>query len=322
NTISKPLNTHLAVKGNDGEIVYVPQRVDSPFNTSQSFGKNRTIYFETGFNYARNFGGHNVSGLLLYNQSKRYDPNLAFLVPSGYQGVVGRVTYNYRGKYLAEFNAGYNGTENFAEGKRFGLFPAYSLGWVLSEESFFPANDIVTFVKFRGSYGEVGNDQIGGERFLYRPSAYEYSGGYYWGEVGSNYNYYPASRESKIGNPDLTWERAIKRDLGIDLHLFKDKITLSLDVFDEKRDNILANLGTVPSIVGADLPAYNLGRMQNKGLDAEITYTDSWGKFNYWVKGIYTFAKNKILYMDELEQQYPYQNETGQILAQYNGLIA
>ncbi len=322
NTISKPLNNHLAVKGSDGEIVYVPQRVDSPFNTSQGFDKNRTIYFETGFNYSRNFGGHNVGGLLLYNQSKRYDPNLAFLVPSGYQGAVGRVTYNYRGKYLAEFNAGYNGTENFAEGKRFGLFPAYSLGWVLSEESFFPENNIVTFVKFRGSYGEVGNDQIGGERFLYRPSAYEYSGGYYWGEVGSNYNYYPASRESKIGNPDLTWERAIKRDLGVDLHFFKDKITASLDLFDETRDNILANLGTVPSIVGAELPAYNLGRMQNKGFDAEITYADRWGNFNYWVKGIYTFAKNKILYMDEIEQQYPYQNKTGQILGQYNGLIA
>ncbi len=321
NTISKALNTYLAVKDADRNPIYVPQRVDSPFGTRQSFGKNRMIYAETGINYAKNFGVHNVSGLLLYNQSKRHDPNLAFLVPSGYQGAVGRLTYNYADKYLLEFNAGYNGTENFAEGKRFGFFPAYSLGWVLSEESFFPENDVVSFLKVRGSYGEVGNDKIGGERFLYRPSAYEYSGGYYFGEVGSNYNYYPASEESKIGNPDLTWERAVKRNIGLEMTLWGDKIRVNFDLFDEKRNNILANISTVPSIVGANLPAYNLGRMENRGFDGEITFNDRIGRFNYWVKGIFTYARNKILYQDEILHQYPYQNKTGQMLGQYFGLL-
>lgn len=322
NTISKALNIYQAVKDRANNTIFVPQRVDAPFNTSQSFGKNRMVYAELGLNYAREFGDHSLTGLLLYNQSKRHDPNLAFLVPSGYQGAVGRVTYNYQGRYMAEFNAGFNGTENFAEGKRFGFFPAYSVGWVLSEESFFPESDVVTFFKIRASYGEVGNDKIGGERFLYRPSAYEYSGGYYFGEVGSTYNYYPASKESKIGNPDLTWERAVKRDLGLEMTLFQDKIRLNVDVFDEKRDNILADISTVPSIVGADLPAYNLGRMQNRGLDGEITYNDRVGGVHYWVKGIFTFARNKILYQDEVPNQYPYQNKTGQILGQYFGLIA
>ena len=322
NTISKPLNPHLAVRGNGGEIVFVPQRVDTPFNTDQSFGKNRMIYAEAGINYDMTFGSHNVTGLLLYNQSKRYDPNLAFLVPSGYQGAVGRITYNYQERYLLEFNAGYNGTENFAEGKRFGYFPAYSVGWVLSEESFFPDNNIVSFIKIRGSYGEVGNDQIGGERFLYRPSAYEYSGGYYFGEVGTNYNYYPASQESKIGNPNLTWERAIKRDIGIELTTWKNKLRFNLDLFDERRENILANIQTVPSIVGADLPAYNLGKMENKGFDGEVTFNDHIGTFNYWLKGIFTYARNKIIYQDEVPNQYQYQNKTGQILGQYYGLIA
>ncbi|WP_236974585.1 SusC/RagA family TonB-linked outer membrane protein [Membranihabitans maritimus] len=322
NTISKALNIYLAVKDRAENTIFVPQRVDAPFNTGQSFGKNRMLYAELGLNYARDFGDHSITGLLLYNQSKRHDPNLAFLVPSGYQGAVGRVTYNYQGKYLAEFNAGFNGTENFAEGKRFGFFPAYSVGWVLSEESFFPDNDIISFLKIRASYGEVGNDKIGGERFLYRPSAYEYSGGYYFGEVGSNYNYYPASQESKIGNPDLTWERAVKRDIGIEMTLWEDKLRVNVDYFDEKRNNILADISTVPSIVGADLPAYNLGRMQNRGIDGEITFNDRIGDVSYWLKGIYTFARNKILFQDEVPNQYPYQDKTGQMLGQYFGLIA
>ncbi len=322
NTISKPLNTYLAVRGSDGNVALVPRRVDAPFNTSQSFGKNRFIYAEGGFNYSRDFAGHHVTGLLLYNQSKRYDPNLEYLVPSGYQGAVGRITYNYKEKYLAEFNGGYNGTENFAEGKRFGFFPAYSIGWVLSEESFFIPNNVVSFMKIRASYGEVGNDKIGGERFLYRPSAYEYSGGYYFGEVGSTYNYYQASHESKIGNPDLTWERAIKKDLGIELILWKDRIRVNVDLFEEQRNNILTNINTVPSIVGADLPAYNMGKMENRGFDGEVTFNDRIGRVNYWVKGIFTYARNKIIFRDEIPNQFPYQNRTGQILGQYFGLIA
>src|SRR5690606_15194435 len=246
------------------------------------------------------FGPHYVTGLVLYNQSKRFDPNLEYLIPSGYQGLVGRVTYNYKEKYLAEINAGYNGTENFAPGKRFGFLPAYSLGWVLSEESFFPENNLVSFVKVRASYGEVGNDKIGGERFLYRPSAYEYAGGYYFGEVASEYNYYVGARESKIGNPDLTWERALKEDLGIELAMVKSKLRVNVDFFEESRNNILTNISTLPSLVGADLPAYNMGKMKNRGFDGEITFNDRIGRVNYWVKGIYTFARNEIIFQDEV----------------------
>lgn len=320
NSVSKLLNVHLAVPGPDGPIL-VPQQVDQPFSTSQSFGKNRFVYAETGINYAREFGPHYVTGLVLYNQSKRFDPNLEYLIPSGYQGLVGRVTYNYKEKYLAEINAGYNGTENFAPGKRFGFFPAYSLGWVLSEESFFPENNLVSFVKVRASYGEVGNDKIGGERFLYRPSAYEYAGGYYFGEVASEYNYYVGARESKIGNPDLTWERALKKDLGIELAMFKSKLRVNVDFFEESRNNILTNISTLPSLVGADLPAYNMGKMKNRGFDGEITFNDRIGRVNYWVKGIYTFARNEIIFQDEVPYEWPYQNRTGQILGQYFGYL-
>ena len=119
----------------------------------------------------------------MYNQGKYYNPTLKYNIPNGYQGLVGRVTYNYGNRYLAEVNVGYNGTENFAPGKRFGWFPAYSLGWVLTEEPYFPRNEVLSFLKIRGSYGTVGNDKIGGDRFLYLPSVYTYTGSnsYYFG---------------------------------------------------------------------------------------------------------------------------------------------
>ena len=127
---------------------------------------------EAGLNYQHNFGKHHTTALLLYNQSKYYSPSLKFLVPNAYQGIVGRITYDYASRYLAEFNMGYNGTENFASGRRFGFFPAVSAGWVVSEEPFFPKNDYLVFMKLRATYGEVGNDKIGGDRFLYLPSSY------------------------------------------------------------------------------------------------------------------------------------------------------
>ena len=322
NTISRAVVGYRATPGENGEVIYVPQRDETPWSSSQSFGKRRRVYAEAGLNYAKRFGDHNVTGLLLYNQSKQFDPNLAYLIPSGYQGLVSRVTYDWQGRYLAEFNLGYNGTENFAEGKRFGFFPAYSLGWVISEETFFPQTDMINFLKIRASYGEVGNDRIGGERFLYRPSAYEYAGpGYYFGEVGSSYNFYRASREGKIGNPDLTWERAKKRDIGVEMTVWRNRLRVTVDVFDERRDNILANIGTIPEIVGANLPAYNFGKMKNQGFDGEIMFNDRISNFNYWVKGTYTYARNTILEMDEVPHQWPYQARTGHSLGQRFGLI-
>ncbi|WP_373147859.1 TonB-dependent receptor domain-containing protein, partial [Bacteroides xylanisolvens] len=168
-----------------------------------------------------------------------YSPSLQYYVPNAYQGLVGRLTYEYASRYLAEFNMGYNGTENFAKGKRFGFFPAVSLGWVISEEKFFPKNNIVKYLKVRGSYGEVGNDQIGGDRFLYLPSSYGAAS-----DSGVNkYNFGLASNpytslmivENKIGNPDLTWEKAKKMNVGVDINLFNNCLTASFDIFKEKR---------------------------------------------------------------------------------------
>lgn len=322
-TRSKEIPYYIAMKdlSSADSVRFIPQGEEGPLGFSEAMAKNRRVYAEAGINYSRTFGRHTVTGLILYNQSKYFSPDLTLLVPNAYQGLVGRVTYNYDNRYLAEVNMGYNGTENFDKGRRFGLFPAISFGWVASQEKFFPANTVISYLKFRGSYGETGNDKIGGQRFLYLPSSYGYSGSYYFGTVGQNYQSYGGSVENKIGNPLLTWERAQKSNLGLEINLFQDKLTFVGDIFLENRNNILANRGTIPTIVGADLPAYNLGRMKNSGFEGEIGYKGKINAFSYWVKANYTFARNKILFMDEAPKTYPYQNTTGNIAGQFMGLI-
>jgi TonB-linked SusC/RagA family outer membrane protein len=320
---TRTLITYNAIRLPDNSVNLVPQNVEQPFGFTQTIGKTRRTYAQVGFDYKRAFGDHYVTGLVNYNQTKYFDPTLAFLVPNGYQGVVGRTTYGYKGRYLAEFTFGYNGTENFAPGNRFGFFPAYSLGWVASDEPFFPKNDVLTYLKIRGSYGDVGNDKIGSDRFLYRPSAYTSAvNGYYFGEVGSTATGYVYATEGKLGNPNVTWERAVKQNIGVEFSLWKSKISVTADVFSEQRNNILANLGTVPVTVGATLPAYNLGRMKNTGFDGDVSYTDQIGKVSFWVKGNFTFARNKVEFQDEIARPFSYQYRTGQRYGQFFGLVA
>ncbi len=320
----KKLITWKPVRLADNSISYYPQDVEGTMNFGESRSYAKDTYLELGLDYLRSFGNHNVSGLILYNQSKYY-PGPSLSIPRGLQGLVGRITYDYSRKYLAEVNLGYNGTENFAKGRRFGLFPAFSLGWVVSEEGWFPENNIVSYLKFRTSYGEVGNDQVGGARFMYRPTAWTYFGAAYWGTVGSDYGRYEGAEESTIGNELLTWERAKKTDIGIDVNFFDNKLRVTADWFNESRDNILATLGTVPEMLGISLPPYNLGKMVNRGYDGDVTYRDRIGhKFNYYVSLNYTFAQNEIIFMDEVPQPpgLEYQYKTGQRFGQEFGYLA
>lgn len=336
NVYTQNLITYLAKRLPDNSIIYTQQADPTPFSfSSQNPDRNRRITGEFAFDYRRSFGQHTVTGLLLYNQIKTYDPSFAFGVPNGYQSYVGRVVYDYGGRYLAEISAAYNGTENFAPDRRFGYFPAYSLGWVPTAEKFFPKNAILSFLKIRGSYGEVGNDQLSGDfltnansRFLYRPTAfsatgpYTAAGYYYWGTVGSNYTQYTALREGRVNNAYLTWERSVKANLGFDATLWNSKINLTVDVFNEKRDNILAVPQTVSSLIGTALAAQNLGKMNNRGYEVEATYRDHIGALNFWIKGNYSFARNKVIFQDEIPQAFAYQNRTGQEFGQMFGLIA
>ncbi len=312
--------------GNE-DYVLIPSGIESPFSYSEQNGKSHRVYFEMGMDYKKNIGEHYVTAMLLYKQSKYHSPSLAFLVSNGYQGLASRLTYDFKKRYLVEFSLGYEGTENFAEKNRFGFFPAASLGWVVSEEGFFPENDFISYFKLRGSIGQVGNDKVGdlsdpNSRFLYRPSSYSYGGGYYLGEVGSTYNYYTGSSEGKIGNPNLTWEKSTKLNIGFELNILKNKVQIGADWFNEKRNNILADKGTVPIIVGATLPSYNFGKMKNSGFECDILYRSQIRNFKYRIKVNYTYAHNVIEFQDEVTRTNEYQYRTGLRYGQYFGYVA
>ena len=288
----------------------------------------RKLYFEGKINYDRTFGRHNVAGMLLLNAQRIHDPSLAYNTPAGLVGMAARVTYRYDDRYLAEFNMGYNGSENFPKGKRFGFFPAFSLGWVLTNEPFFPKNNFLTWLKIRGSYGEVGNDKIGGRRFLYLEDAWGYmsadkaGNGYFFGSTdGSSKDpYYSGAYENVIGNPDVTWEVASKTNVGLDVNFFRDRLIFVGDLFLEKRNNILWNLGTVPGIVAADLPPANIGKMTNKGYELQVKWEDRIGKdFYYGIGFNMSYAVNRIDYMDEPAYPYEWMNTTGFSFGQYKG---
>lgn len=314
----KAIDTYSVTRDpNTNEIVFIQTGFAGAFTYSEDMAVNRVEYFESALEYDRTFDGkHKVGALLLYNQRKVHDHTLAYSVPAGMQGLVGRATYSYNNKYLGEFSMGYNGSENFPIDRRYGFFPAFSLGWILSEESFFPKNDYLNYVKLRGSYGETGNDKLGSNRFLYLLGSYEYSNAtenaYMFGTTGLDEQRYGAALEGKIGNKQVTWERAIKQNYGIDLYLFKSKLNLIFDYFAEKRNDILIDRQTVPSFSGiAALPAANLGKVQNNGFEVEFKWRDKINNFEYYFGGNFTYSKNKILHKEEATKMYPWMMDTG-----------
>ena len=304
-------------------FIFELARQAGPINTSESWGKNYKMYGEVALEYDRSFNKHQFTGLVLGNFQKYYLPSLAYGLPSGYLGVVGRVTYNYANKYLAEVNTGYNGSENFPAGKRFGFFPAFSVGWIASRENFFPQNDIFTYAKLRASYGEVGNDKLGAARYLYRPSVFGLSGNYIFGEdvavgkPGSSTNYV----QQAIGNPNVSWERARKTNIGIETKFLKNKISLTIDGFTEYRDQILWKREDQTLLVQANLQPTNIGIVTNKGIEIELGFEDSYKDFKYGIKGNFSYSKNKIEYKSEAPKPFPNLYQTGNSVGQYKGLI-
>lgn len=295
----------------------------------------RKVYGEFSLNYNRVFGKkHTVTGLILANAEKKYDPKLLYDLPHAYEGVSGRVTYNYGDRYLAEYDMGYNGSENFPEGKRFGFLPAYSLGWIASNESFFPKQDYITYLKVRGSLGKVGNDGINipnsdvAARYLYLPDTWQYvqgynaGGGYTFGTLNDR-NTIQGARENVLGNPNVTWETATKSNIGLETHLLNDRLSLTYDHYNEHRRNILSYKGSVPGIVQATLPPYNLGEVKNWGDEIELSYNSVPGKFTWWIKGNASTNHNKIIFQDEaIAPGLEYQASTGRPISQGSYLQA
>lgn len=221
------------------EVVYIQDGEAGLISYAESFGKSRDWYAEASFDWKRDFGLHHLSALALYNQSKTYYPDSDYPgIPRGYVGLVGRVTYDYDNKYLIEGNVGYNGSENFAPGNRYGFFPAVSGGWVLTQEEFLKDNPVVNFLKIRASYGIVGNDRYHPygtgfmDRFLYLPNSYFIGSGY---QFGTGTSWSPGAYEKSFGNSGLSWEKSAKQNYGIDFSLFNQKLSGSIDYFYEKR---------------------------------------------------------------------------------------
>lgn len=349
----KGLNSHVTVSYQDNYNRYVKYTPSLPSYTVQRNPQNplvldyfggglgagsfeswgysnwNKLYIDGGFDWAGSFGQHNISALLLGKASKYTMPNDNFHVPSGIVGFVGRVTYNYADKYMAEVNAGYNGTEQFIEGKRFGFFPAVSFGWVPTAEEFFPQNDFLTFAKIRASYGEVGNDQLGGNRrYYYLPNTFNLNqSGYYFGNSdGTSVNtYYYGATEGSLGNPDITWERARKVDVGVETKFFSDRLSIDFDAFYEYRNNILTTLGTIPSIYGVEsgsVPPANVGITENGGYEFTLGWSDKVGDLIYSLGGDISYNRNKIIYKAETPHKYPWMDETGHAIGQRYGLTS
>ena len=287
------------------------------------------FYVDAGIDWAGSFNKHNVSALFLGKASKYTMPSDSYHVPSGIMGFVGRVTYNYDDRYMAEVNVGYNGTEQFAEGMRFGLFPAFSAGWVPTNEPWFPKNNIFTFAKIRASYGEVGNDRLGGSRrYYYLPNTYNLNqGGYYLGNSnGSSQNtYFYGATEGNLGNPSITWERAKKTDIGVETKFFSNRLSIDFDWFYENRSNILTTLGIIPIIYGVDsgsVPPANVGITTNKGYELVLNWSDKKGDFIYSIGGDLSYSRNKIIYKAEASNPYYWMNATGFAIGQRFGLVS
>ena len=192
-------------------------------------------------------------------------------VPYRRQGIAGRASYNYLQRYFAEFNFGYNGSEQFPKGKRYGFFPSVSLGYVLTNEDFWNRNWWISNLKLRGSYGTVGNDISSSTRFLYLTTMNMNVSAGYMGKEGNNYM--AGIMEGQTGNQNVTWETAKKLNVGFDLGLFNDVVSLQVDIFKEKRDGILITRKTVPVLAGfsgASIPVGNLGKAENKGIETAL----------------------------------------------------
>jgi TonB-linked SusC/RagA family outer membrane protein len=274
---------------------------------------NLMLNYMCGLSYDRTFGVNHIAADLKYMQSSMSsdgdNPDYRN------QGTFGRTTYTYDNRYTAEFGFAYNGSEDFASGKRFGFFPAISGAWVLSNEDFLKNNETLNFLKLRGSYGKVGNSNIGaGTRFPFEDKFYS-GGGYYFGTATTDGSY-----EGRIANPNLTWEESLDGNIGLEIGLLK-KLEIDIDVFSNNRTQIITDLSnTLPTLIGQDLPYVNDGSVLSQGFEIVLKHNNKIGDFSYTIQGNVSFAKNKITYEDEVAGMNPWEYRTGQAVMQQWGL--
>ena len=289
----------------------IDQTIGNGFSHNASDGR---TYIQARLDYNRLFSNrHEVTAMLLANRGNRTVNNeLAYHS----QGITGRFAYYYNQKYLMEFNFGYNGSENFAPGKRYGFFPAGSIGWVVSEEEFMKKASWIDFLKVRASYGLVGSDNVS-SRFPYL-AFYGGGSGYDFGNnFGTNVG---GTSEGNLANANLTWEKARKLNVGIDFTTLNQRLALTIDAFYEYRFDIITDMNSdgimgYPDIVGKDAALQNLGEVSNRGVDIELSWNDKVGKdFRYYIRPNLTFSRNRLEYKAEVARKNSWRKETGKRL--------
>lgn len=319
-TISRTYNPstyHATGRNADDNLIFIAPHSGSPVlgDASSAYSSTRKIYVEGALNYQRTFADlHKVGGMILYMQKETQVSNVA--VPYRKQGLVGRATYAFGDRYFIEGNFGYTGSETFAKNHRFGFFPAVGLGYYLSNEKFYPEGlkNIMDKFKLRLSYGRTGNDQTS-DRFLYR-ATFNTTGGYFdqgFGTTGS-YNHLGSQGvyDLRFVNNDIKWEIEDKRNIGLDMGFFNNRLELTVDYFNNRRQSILLARNTIPGVTGFHAsPWENYGIVDNHGIDASMNSRHEIGNVKVSTRGTFTFARNKIIEYDELPQQHPWMEVTG-----------
>ena len=321
---------HARGRNADGSLRYDDNNEDGIWDPvhqgdeqlSYAIGRDGTMtrYLEGSLNYNRLFNEkHRVGALFLYNQkihTKTQAGDSSSSLPYKNQGIAGRVTYAFKDTYFAEVNVGYNGSENFARGHRFGFFPAVAAGWMVSHEKWFePFTKTVDMLKLKGSYGKVGNDDIGGQRrWVYESTIVNSSDSWYYGKNGNDGG--QGIRIGEVENLNASWEEALKLNVGVEFSLF-NKVKVQADYFREERTGIFLQRAGLPAIVGLSTTPYvNVGETLHQGFDGTIEYSQKIGQVFVTARGNLTYTRNKLLNNDEPDWAYKYQNRIGKPFGQ------
>jgi len=323
------------LRDSDGNMVYsrvVREELMKQYSRAEGI---RNEFLEGEIAYNRTFGDHTLGSIIKYTQNKKVNTtNVGGDILAGVdrrsQGLAGNFSYNYKNRYYVNFNFGYNGSENFAKGNRFGFFPAYSAAWNIAEESFIKNKaKWIEMLKIRYSYGKVGNDYIATkDEDIYKgrfPFLENFgSNGYYnWGDIRSDYGFNGLAY-TQVASNGVTWEIAKKHDVGLDIYLSGDKFGLTVDYFNERREGIYMMRKFLPEMVGIQggYPRANIGGVKTEGFDGNFSYVEKIGNVNLTLRGNFTYSKNDITDTDELFTRYPYLKEEGFRVDQARGLIA
>jgi len=306
NTTQNADGTFAPVYNANNDFTYTETGSDSQMGNSGSYPSTmRTLALGFNLDYSTQIGDNSIYALLGYSQRQLSQENNSNLSRQ-YRGMNARISYAYKNRYLAEFNAGYEGSEQMPPGKKFGFFPAVSAGWVLSEEDFLQGNKLINYLKVRASYGLTGNDDMGGY-FMYL-ERYVKGGGINMGQSATGLDGW---YEDALAQKEVTWEKVKKANIGIDGRFLSDKLTLSFDAFLEKNSDIMVDRNK-SLLMGIRLPLYPAGKVDNKGLEFGISYGDNIGKnFEYVISGMFSTSKNKIVEMNEITPYWDYQKVTG-----------